>query len=74
MTPGLLSRYSSYISKNERAERDMCNTEWDEHDGYAPTTTVWTETLPGRVITWRVWRCQCGARTTDMFVSAKETD
>lgn len=50
---------------------ENCSAEYDEHSGYRPTTTTWFEVLPARVIWWRVYRCECGARTSDHKVSAK---
>lgn len=44
----------------------MCNTKWDEHDGYQNTAETWEENVGHKIVIWRVQRCQCGKRTNDV--------
>jgi len=43
-----------------------CSPRNDEHEGYTATSETWEETLPHKIVIWRVHRCQCGARTQDV--------
>jgi hypothetical protein len=52
----------------------MCDPEYDEHDTYTPTGQTWVERAGKTEIVWRVYRCQCGARTNDIFELARELD
>lgn len=49
-----------------------CTPRDDEHEGYTATNQTWEETLGNKVITWRIYTCQCGARTSDIKDSVRD--
>ncbi|WP_410676637.1 hypothetical protein [Amycolatopsis sp. cmx-4-68] len=49
----------------------MCKIDWDEHDEYTATDETWDEVLPDKIVTWRIWRCECSARKSDRFESSR---
>lgn len=36
------------------------------HKGYRKTSKTWEEKQGTAVITWRKWKCQCGAKMLDV--------
>ncbi|GAA1308139.1 hypothetical protein [Saccharothrix xinjiangensis] len=48
---------------------DKCIPAWEEHQGYTDTGRRGTNELTGS--TYHVYRCQCGAKTLDVFPHLK---
>lgn len=53
------------------------STCWDDdaqelvHKAHQPTGQTWEEEQGTAVITWEVWRCQCGQHTMDVRKSVR---